>query len=96
MWVSILAMVLVLNLYPPIKMLDIIFHSLAATLVQAEKLSVNPGKRTGIQYAGECRGHGSQVVGGVVLQCGIRWTTYMCDSVHVFLRQKKQASSISV
>jgi hypothetical protein len=48
MWVSILAMVLVLNLYPPIKMLDIIFHSLAAALVQAEKLSLNPGKRAGI------------------------------------------------
>jgi hypothetical protein len=77
MWVSILAMVLVLNMYPPIKMLDIIFHSPAATLVQAEKLSVNPGKRTGIQYAGESRGHGSRVVKGVVLKCGIRWTTHV-------------------
>jgi hypothetical protein len=96
MWVSILAMVLVFNLYPPIKMLDIIFHSLAAALVQAEKLSLNPGKRTGIQYAGGDRGHGSRVVGGVVLRCGIRWTTYMCDSVHVFLRHIIQASSISV
>ena len=72
-------------------MLDMIFYSLAATLVQAEKLSVNPGKRTGIQYAGEGRGHGSRVVGGVVLQCGIRWTTCVCVTACMcfFCRRKR-------